>query len=35
VNPDPLAPARGIAWGLVFGSLTWAVILPVVWLVLR
>ena len=35
MNPDPIAPARGCAWGLVLGAFCWAVILPVVWLVMR
>jgi hypothetical protein len=30
MNPDPLAPARGCAWGLVIGSLCWVVILTVI-----
>jgi hypothetical protein len=29
MNPDPIVPARGCAWGLVLGSLCWAVILVV------
>jgi len=29
MNEDPLAPARGCAWGLVLGALCWAVLLAV------
>lgn len=35
MNPDPIAPARGIAWGLVIGALCWVAIFAaaaVVWL---
>lgn len=33
MNPDPLAPARGIFHGLILGVLCWAVIVAViVWM---
>jgi hypothetical protein len=30
MNPDPLAPARGIFHGLVIGSLCWAAIIAAI-----
>lgn len=31
VSADPLGPARGIAWGVVFGVLLWALIIAIVF----
>lgn len=36
-DEDPLAPARGVLFGLIFGALFWLAIIAIVivWLVLR
>lgn len=32
---DPLAPARGIMWGILIGSVMWILILSALWAITR